>query len=237
VKLYTGIELTDLRKMKWLYVFVAILVTVSAQENYCSNDIVGNCGGFSETLDNCNANYSGFSASIQHLQAYANEQLIKSFDYLLLSANFGTYVKNRPGFEKQFRGLSDTAWNHAIDLIKHITKRGGQHDFYKRRSTTIAVPQKQTLELSEINALALALDTEKSLATEAQGLHERYSHANHKSRYDAEVAHYLEEKFIEDQATTIRKLSGYTNDLRKLMEESVDSSLALFMFDEYLHKQ
>lgn len=140
-----------------------------------------------DTLSNCNANYSGFSSSVQHLQAYANEQLIKSFDYLLLSANFGTYVKNRPGFAKQFRELSDVAWGRSIDLIKHITKRGGQHDFYTRRSATVSTPQKRILELNEINALALALDTEKQLAVEAHGLHERYSHANHKSRYDAEV--------------------------------------------------
>lgn len=145
------------------------------------------CWIFLESLGNCNANFSGFSSSVQHLQAYANEQLIKSFDYLLLSANFGTYVKNRPGFEKQFRALSDTAWNRAIDLMRHMTKRGGQHDFYTRRSTTDSAPQKRILELNEINALALALDTEKTLSTEAHGLHERYSHANHKSHYDAEV--------------------------------------------------
>lgn len=154
---------------------------------------------FTESLDNCNANYSGFSASVQHLQAYANEQLLKSFDYLLLSANFGTYVKNRPGFQKQFHGLSDTAWNRAIDLIKHITKRGGQHDFYTRRSASVSTPsQRRILELSEINALALALDTEKSLATEAHGLHERYSHANHKSRYDAEVIFSFFLPFLHD---------------------------------------
>lgn len=142
---------------------------------------------FAETISNCNANFSGFSSSVQHLQAYANEQLLKSFDYLLLSANFGTYVKNRPGFEKQFRALSDTAWNRAIDLMKHITKRGGEHDFYARRSSTVSTPQKRILELSEINALALALDTEKTLSTEAHGIHALYSHANHKPRYDAEV--------------------------------------------------
>lgn len=142
---------------------------------------------FIEGLGNCNANFSGFGSSIQHLQAYANEQLIKSFDYLLLSANFGTYVKNRPGFEKQFRALSDSAWNRAIDLMKHMTKRGGQHDFYMRHAAPASPVPKRILELNEINALALALDTEKTLATEAHGLHERYSHANHKSRYDAEV--------------------------------------------------
>lgn len=223
--------------MKWLYAFVAFLAVASAEEGYCATDIAGNCNGVVDTIINCNANFSGFSSGVQHLQAYANEQLLKSFDYLLLSANFGTYVKNRPGFEKQFRGLSDTAWNRAIDLIKHITKRGGQHDFYTRRSSTASTPQKRILELNEINALALALDTEKQLSQEAHGLHERYSHANHKSRYDAEIAHYLEEKFIEDQATTIRKISGYTNDLKRLLDESVDSSLSLFLFDEYLQKQ
>lgn len=105
----------------------------------------------------------------------------------MLSANFGTYVKNRPGFEKQFRQLSDTAWSRSIDLIKHITKRGGTHDFYARRSATISSQQKRILELNEIHALAFALDAEKSLSSEAHSLHERYSHANHKAHYDAEV--------------------------------------------------
>lgn len=141
----------------------------------------------SDDLPNCNANFSGFGSNVQHVQAYANDQLIKSFDYLLLSANFGTYVKNRPGFEKQFRQLSDTAWGRSIDLIKHITKRGGAHDFYARRSATISSQQKRILELNEIHALAFALDTEKNLSLEAHSLHERYSHANHKATYDAEV--------------------------------------------------
>lgn len=142
---------------------------------------------FVDELINCNANYSGFAQNVQYLQAYANEHLQKSFDYLLLSANFGTHVKNRPGFEKQFRALSDTAWNHAIGLIKHITKRGGAHDFYSRRVASVEGQKKRILELDEINALALALDTEKALAAEAHSLHERYSHANHKAHYDAEV--------------------------------------------------
>lgn len=104
-----------------------------------------------------------------------------------MAANFGTHVKNRPGFEKQFRALSDTAWGRSIDLIKHITKRGGTHDFYTRRSASVSAQQKRILELNEINALALALDVEKTLALEAHSIHERYSHANHKAHYDAEV--------------------------------------------------
>ena len=52
------------------------------------------------------------------------------------------------------------------------------------------------------------------------------------------MAHYMEEKFIEDQADTVRTLSGYTNDLKSLLRESKtpDTSFNLFMFDEYLLK-
>lgn len=189
---------------------------------------------FADNLVNCNANYSGFAQNLQHLQTYANDQLSQSFEYLLLSANFGTYVKNRPGFEKQFRELSDTAWERTIDLIKHITKRGGAHDFFARKTITISKQHKRTLELDELSALAYALDVEKNLAIEAHSLHERYSHANHKAHYDAEVAHYLEEKFIEDQADKIRELSGFTNDLKHLITDAKDTTLAVHLFDEYL---
>lgn len=144
-----------------------------------------------DELTNCNANFSGFSSNVQHLQAYANEQLIRSYDYLLLAANFGGHVKNRPGFQKQFSALSNKAFERSIDLIKHITKRGGAHDFSVRHANTVSTQQKRILELNEINALALALDTEKTLALEAHSLHERYSHANHKAHYDAEVRYFF----------------------------------------------
>jgi hypothetical protein len=232
--------------MKGLYFVVALLAVASA-EDFCSNDAIAGCKGQSDSLQedgsdideliSCNANYSGFSQNVQFLQAYANDHLQKSFDYLLLSANFGTHVKNRPGFEKQFRALSDTAWNHAISLIKHITKRGGAHDFGSKPSSAFDSQKRRTLELDELNALALALDTEKTLAAEAHSLHERYSHANHKAHYDPEVAHYLEEKFIESQADTVRKLSGYTNDLKHLIQNVPDTSLSVYLFDEYLQKQ
>lgn len=51
-----------------------------------------------------------------------------------------------------------------------------------------------------------------------------------------QIAHYLEENFIEDQAATVRKLSGYTNDLRSLIDDTRgDTSLSLHLFDEYLY--
>lgn len=160
----------------------------------CLNFIITK-GITSELLINCNATYSGFESHVNHLQAYANDQIIRSFDHMLLAVNFGTYVHNRPGFEKTFKGLSDTAWNRGIGLIKHITKRGGAHDF-NLRSNRVKTP----LELSEIEALGLALDIEKGLAVKAHNIHEMYSHANHKAHYDAEVqTHFFSSLFYSCQ--------------------------------------
>jgi len=204
----------------------------------CSSDALIACkqnSGPSDDLLNCNATYGGFNSNADYLQSYVNDHIAQSFNYMLLSANFGTHVKNRPGFEKQFRGLSDNAWEQAIHLIKHITKRGGKHDFTARKS--VSNQKRPILELDELNALALALDIEKSLAKEAHVIHEKYSHAAHPAHYDPEVAHYLEEEFFEQQASSVRKLSGYTNDLKRLIKDSIDTSLSVFMFDEYLQKQ
>lgn len=142
-----------------------------------------------DDLKNCNALYGGFIRNVSMIQEYANEQIEKSFEYLLLAANFGTYVKNRPGFEKQFRSLSDKSWNNGIELIKHITKRGGSHDFTVNSNTQS--DKKHYLDLNEINALALTLDYEKTLAMKAHRIHEKYSHANHKIEYDPEVRYGL----------------------------------------------
>lgn len=189
---------------------------------------------------NCNATFSGFTHGLPLLQMYANDQLDASYDYLLMSAHYANYIKNRPGFEKQFRSLSDTAWQRTIGLIKYITKRGGAHSFNSllSRSTSTATDELPALE--EVKAMAYALDVEKKLALAAHRIHERYSHASHKSGYDAAVSHYMEEEFIEDQANTIRKLSGFNNDLRRFVEtkddsgRNVDASLAVHLFDEYL---
>lgn len=182
----------------------------------------------------CNSTFSGFPHNVDLLQSYANSQLSESFNYLLLSAHFGSYEANRPGFEKQFRELSDTAWARTIDLIKYITKRGGTHSFYTLAPPKATPKGATTFELEEIKALAYALGVEKKLAIRAHHLHERYSHANHKQTYDADVAHYLEEKFIEDQAKKIRELSGFTNDLKNLLKSGKDDPLAVHLFDEYL---
>lgn len=133
---------------------------------------------------------SGFKTNedgLSKLRAYANQQLAQSYEYLLLRANFGTYVKNRPGFEKQFRELSEKAWDNAIGLIKHITKRGGTHDFRARSTTLPTSDAPKTLDMHEMSALAYALQKEKVLAKSAHEIHETYNKANIQKNYDPEV--------------------------------------------------
>ncbi|XP_033208248.1 uncharacterized protein LOC117167431 isoform X2 [Belonocnema kinseyi] len=136
-------------------------------------------------------------------------------------------------FEGLYRQLSDSAWGKAIDIIKFITKRGGRMNFNQLPHLKKNAKDSRVLELNELNSLAKALDTEKQLAEEALRLHAQTQ--NH-PKQDASVAHYLEEKFMESQAETIRKLAGHTNDLKSLLADR-DSSLSVYLFDEYLKKQ
>lgn len=48
------------------------------------------------------------------------------------SSHFGNYQKNRAGFEKLYRKLSDQSWEDSIDLVKFLGKRGGHMDFKLR---------------------------------------------------------------------------------------------------------
>lgn len=149
--------------------------------------------------------------------------------------------------QKLFTGLSNKAWGFGLDLIQHITKRGGAHNFRATEPAfhhlPITTASAKALELNELGALALALEWEKLLSAKAHALHELYSrhHASAAhNQYDPEVAHYLDEKFIGGQAATVRKLSGYTNDLKRLQKEqsaTQTDSLNLYLFDEYLEKE
>jgi len=227
--------------MKWLYGFVAIVLVALAnaegEDKFCYADALDFCtpSGAKQDMPHCNAIYGGFDGHVNLLQSFANDMLAKSYDYLLMTANHGSYTRNRPGFEKQFRSLSDKAFADAIDIIKYITQRGGTHNFAAPQLK--AFPREKVLELDEINSMALALDMEKKMAEQAISIHKAYSHANHATHYDPTAAHYMEEKFLEDQSGTIRKLSGYTNDLKRLINSGTQKLLNIFLFDEYLAKE
>ena len=86
------------------------------------------------------------------------------------------------------------------------------------------------MELTELNSLAKALDSQKQLAEEALRIH---TQAQHHAKQDAAVAHYIEEHFMDSLSERVRQLAGYSNDLKNMLEER-DASLSVFLFDEYL---
>lgn len=99
---------------------------------------------------------------------------------------------NRPGFQKQFQALADKAWENAIQLIQHMSKRGVAHSFstYNDFANT-NIMDSPTLELYEVNALALALDVEKKLAIEAHTLHKQYmDRSEYKNKAQHTVSNY-----------------------------------------------
>ncbi|KAJ8979926.1 hypothetical protein NQ317_003668 [Molorchus minor] len=220
-------------------VFTSFCSFVLAAEESCFNDVVRACkttNKMSQFPIACSAKYGGIEADQEYLQKYVNHHFIRSFEYLLMSTHYANYEKNRLGFEKLFRDLSDDTWDDAIELIQYITKRGGEMNF-NLISEDIRSEELNgnNFELYELQSIAKAMDIEKKLATEAFQIHEDVCRKNDKF-YDPEISHHMEEEFMPKHRDTIRKLAGYTTDLSNLLK-GPDSSLALFFFDEYLLKQ
>ena len=208
------------------------LLTASAE--YCYNDIESACstnpknGGL---ITNCHAQYGGTTDLQPDLQAYANANIETSFEFLLMSTHFGNYETNREGFKGLFRKLSDKSWEDSINLIKYITKRGGRMDLNQLSRFKKPAKDSKILELTELNSLAKALDSEKALAVNALDLH---SQTQHSTKYDVDIAHYLEDH-LESLSERVRDLAGHSNDLKNLLEDR-DPSVSVFLFDEYLKK-
>ncbi|XP_057326269.1 uncharacterized protein LOC130668156 [Microplitis mediator] len=220
--------------MKFGVLIGVLLISVCSGE-FCYNDIEAACNSRPLTdgmMANCNAKYGGIDQLLVDLQKYANANIETSFEYLLMSTHFGNYGVNREGFKGLYRKLSDRAWDNAIDVIKFITKRGGKMNFNQAPRFEKNGKEHRVVEVSELSSLAKALDTEKQMAKEAIRINEQ---AGHHPKFDASVAHYMEEKFMESQAETVRTLSGHTNDLKTLLSDN-DATLSVFLFDEYLKK-
>lgn len=227
--------------MKAVYALACLLALSAVSADVCYKEVSMECGRDTNSLllPSCNAVYGNFGRQgnvANELQAYANLHLRRSYEYLLSSAYYNNYQTNRDGFSKLFRKLSDDAWAKTVEIIKHVTQRGGTMDF-RSRSALETETKNDTLELQELESLAHALDTQKEIAERAFYIHQEATRNNHKT-HDPEIAQYLEEEFIEDHAKTVRDLAGYTSDLKQFItaNEGKDLSLALYLFDEYLQK-
>lgn len=194
---------------------------------------------------NCNALFSSVSHVRNELDIFTNQQLEKSFDFLLLSFAFDKYILDRPGFEKLYRKISDKAWEDTQGLIKYRSKRGLVVELNGIQNVTDNVLEKHTLKSmnraallnsDEEDSLKLALAYEKKLAEESHKIHKKISHAHGEGQvYDPDVAHYLDEEIIEYQSGVIRELTGHIHNLQSILAEST-GDLGLHLFDEYLAK-
>ncbi|XP_055612381.1 uncharacterized protein LOC129758786 [Uranotaenia lowii] len=149
--------------------------------------------------DACTSVFSGFP-HIQHdMNRFTKQMLVKSFDFLLLSSTFDVYSTDRPGFEKLYRKISDKAWEDTMDLIKYQSKRGASVTL--DGDANDSTHQVDTLlQSNETSSLKLTLDYEKLLANATHHMHKKISHADSSKHYDPDVAHYLDENFIEYQS-------------------------------------
>jgi len=221
--------------MKVFVVFAVVLLSaLVAAQDVCYKDAARACKTTTKKVDgliNCNAKYGAIEAVESDLRKYVNTHITRNFEYLLMSTHYGNYEKSREGFEKLFRELSDSKWDLAIDLIKYITKRGGQMNFSDVKQDIINA-ENGNYEFDELEALAKALDVEKDLAKEAHHIHGQATRRN-KEHHDPEISSFIENKFVHEHAEAIRKLSGHVADLNTMLS-GPDSSLALYLFDDYL---
>lgn len=153
-----------------------------------------------------------------------------------MSAQFGTYGKDRPGFQKLLKGLSDSAWNKGIEMIQEMSKRGFAHKF-EMDSTVEAITS--NANVTELVVLAKAAEIEKGLLVKANDLHRHHSHASFKVEnscgYDAGLSHYIAEEILEEKTQTVRTLVGHVNQLKRLFVNDPNTyPLSLFIFDEHL---
>lgn len=196
----------------------------------------------SSDVNQFTAQFSSINHVQNDLQTFTNQQLDKSFDFLLLAFTFDKYDLDRPGFEKLYRKISDKAWEDTIDLVKYQSKRGltvsldGVQTGVVNQLNEGKVGKTSLLDSTELSSLKVALGYEKILADESHRIHKKISHAHDKgAAYDPDVAHYLDEEVIEYQSGTIRKLTGYIHNLHSIIEEANTKDMGIHMFDEYLN--
>lgn len=209
--------------------------TLSTNQQSCK-DIASECCKF----DKCESECSSLileESTYDDFVKYSNDQLIRSYEYLFMAAQFSTHSKDRPGFEKVLHGLADGAWAKGIEMIQEASSRGVRHSF----KTTNEVSVLAHADVNEVEALSLAVEIEKKLLIRANDIHRHHSRAKHDNdkgnNYDAGLAHYLEEEIIEDKTDVVRTLVGHVNDLKNIFnKDSKVFALALYLFDQHLQK-
>lgn len=198
-----------------LFLLLSVLASVlmATAANKCSTN----------TLNSVVA--SGGKNDVADLSNYAKLQFQLSYKYLLLSMNFNSFLKDRPGFNKLFRKQSDKLFDDSIALVKHMTTRG--YVFDPKANDVVNFSRTLGVALTEQAALAKGLTSHKTLVQKA---------LNICKESDYEIKHYFQDEILEDYVKTLRTFTGYHSNLNNF-GKSPNFKLGVYLFDEYLQKQ
>ncbi|XP_055629993.1 soma ferritin-like [Toxorhynchites rutilus septentrionalis] len=188
----------------------------------------------------CTSRFSGYKHVASNIADITSHLLDQSFDFLILSMAFKQHDRNRPGFERLYRKISDQAWSDALDTMQYQSKRGfpatlsGGYKYATSDLRSVADPSNAT----EHGSLQLAMEYEKLVTSVAHSIHRKMSGTHQQAyQYDADVAHFLDEKLISGRSDTVRKLTGHIHILEGILNAESDEfsrDMGLQMFDQYL---
>jgi ferritin len=192
--------------------FCTLLIDTTSADS-CSNEF--NCNEIRGTVwtsrpaEGCSAAYAGFPDLQTKSQNLAEQHLEASMKYLLFASHFGTWNYDRKGFAEYFGKLSDEAFEDAVSIIKHMSKRGGRLEDL----TVTMVPSEH--EVSELEGLTKALDIQRALANETSQVIHSAGHGSHEhNRFpDGEFAHFLAEEILEKATDRVQNLATHVNNL------------------------
>ncbi|XP_041366381.1 soma ferritin-like [Gigantopelta aegis] len=145
-----------------------------------------------------------------------NMELYASYVYQSMAFHFDRDDVALPGFCKFFRHQSDEEREHAEDLMKYQNKRGGR----------IVLQSVQKPERDEwgsgLEAMQAALALEKNVNQSLIDLHKVAVNSN-----DSHMSDYLEDKFLKEQVESIKEISDYIANLKR-----VGPGMGEYVFDK-----
>ncbi|CDS36685.1 ferritin [Echinococcus multilocularis] len=133
-----------------------------------------------------------------------NMELYASYLYLAMSQHFDRDDVALPGFREFFAKASEEEREHAIKLMRYQCGRGGRIVYQD-----IAKPQ-TTEWASGLEAMEMALKIEHEVNESILALRGVASKNN-----DSHFCEFLEDEFLGEQVSDIKKLAGYVTNLKR----------------------
>lgn len=150
------------------------------------------------------------------LNKQINLELHACYTYQSMAFHFDRDDVALPGFSKFFKKSSDEEREHAEKMMKYQNKRGGRIVLQD-----IAKPVRDSWGTG-LEAMQTALELEKNVNQSLLDLHKVATAHN-----DPQMTDFLEEHFLEEQVESIKELSTYVTNLKR-----VGPGLGEYTFDK-----